>query len=57
MKVERERLKTEEESMRLSENRGQLDRSLRDTECELDDCKKTIQVLLTSAVKHNHFVL
>lgn len=46
IKVERERLKTEEESIRLNENRGHLDRSLRDTETELDDCKKTIQVFI-----------
>ena len=37
-------MKTEEETFRLNENRGQLDRSLRDTENELDECRKTIQV-------------
>lgn len=44
IQVERDRLKTEEEAMRLSENRGQLDRSIRDLESEIDEAHKTIQV-------------
>ena len=42
--MERERLKTEEESMRLVEDKGVLDRSVRDLELELEDSRKTIQV-------------
>ena len=42
--VEKERLKTEEESLRLSEKKGQLNKSLRDTELELEDCRKTVEV-------------
>jgi len=43
--VERERLKTEEESMRLVEDKGVLDRSVRDLELELEDSRKTIQAM------------
>ena len=44
--VEKERIKSEEDALRLSEKKGMLNKSLRDTEIELDDCKKMVDVSL-----------
>lgn len=46
--VEREKLKTREDSLRLSAEKGRLDRSLTTVEQELADAQRQIQLLEVS---------